>query len=191
MSRVILFFLLFKVNYVFGNSVFSQSADTLIYHYHAEATPSMFDEILVLVKTDNGTKCMYYGPSIEFDDSPEPFLPGFIMLEATNFIMDEGNISFKLNSTGRGYYSQPVELRFREDEDIISSGYKLWIQAPEFFWREVTFEGIYDNSTISIFNKTLRPKEMKVFYRESLRETMNSYKRDLIDAELEKENSAE
>lgn len=150
----------------------------------------MFDEILVLVRSGNETTCMYYGPSIEFDDSPEPFLPGFIMLGATDFVMGDGKISFKLNPAGRRYYSQPVELNLLTDEDVISSGYKLWIQAPEFFWMEVTFEGTYDNDSVSICNKTLRPEETKIFYKEPLRDVMKGYKRSLIDAESERENNA-
>lgn len=197
MNKIVLFFFFisFVVNPIFGRALL-QGNDTICYHYYADSErsngvriPCMYDEILVVINNGNGTECMYYGPSLEFDDSPEPFLPGFITLDATDFLMKNGKVSFKLNPTGRNYYSQPIELNLRTDEDIQNAGYRLWLQFPEFFWMDVMFEGVYDNNTISIRNKTLYPEKMKVFHKEPLHDTMNTYKRNLIEAELERENN--
>lgn len=132
MNKVIVSFILLAI--AIGVKANTLVNDTLCYHYYAsdssvdgQRVPDMFDEILVLVRNGSTAKCLYYGPSIEFDNSPEPFLPGFITLEATDLSMNDGRICFRLNPTGRKYFSQPVELQLHTENEIlaIAYGYKL------------------------------------------------------------------
>ncbi|MDE6647016.1 MAG: hypothetical protein K2K03_04150, partial [Prevotella sp.] len=81
MNKVISSFILLAI--AIGVKANTLANDTVCYHYYAsdssvdgQRVADMFDEILVLVRNGSTTKCLYYGPSIEFDDSPEPFLPG-------------------------------------------------------------------------------------------------------------------
>lgn len=193
MNKVISSFILLAI--AIGVKANTLANDTICYHYYAsdssvdgQCVADMFDEILVLVRNGSTTKCLYYGPSIEFDDSPEPFLPGFITLEATDLSMSDGRICFRLNPTGRKYFSQPVELWLHTESEILDAGYRLWLQAPEFFWLDVMCEGTYNDEQISISNKTLRPEETKVFYKEPIGLARSVYKRDLITTEDELQN---
>lgn len=193
MNKVIASFILLAI--AIGVKANTLANDTVCYHYYAanssvdgKRVSDMFDEILLLVRNGSTTKCLYYGPSVEFDNSPEPFLPGFITLEATDLTMNDGRICFRLNPTGRKYFSQPVELQLHTEREILDAGYHLWLQAPVFFWLDVMCEGTYNDEQISISNKTLRPEETKVFYKEPISLARSVYKRDLITTEDELQN---
>lgn len=173
-----------------------QDSNTLYYYYfddtktiNGKNQPNMCDEVIMITFSQNATKCYYYGTSDEFIDSRDGFLPGFITLEATNVMMKNGKISLTLNSTNHDFYSQPIELFLHTDKDIKSAGYRLWLQAAINCWMKIDMEGTYDNSTLSLTNKTIAPTKRKVFHKVSKDFVTSTYKRSLITKEDERANN--
>jgi hypothetical protein len=173
-----------------------QDSNTQYYYYfddtktiNGKNQPNMCDEVIVMTFSEDATKCYFYGTSDEFMDSREGFLPGFITLEATNVMMENGRISLTFNSTNHNFYSQPIELFLHTDKDIKSAGYRLWLQAAINCWMKIDMEGTYDNSTLLLTNKTIAPNKTKVFRKVSKDFVTSTYKRTLITKEDESANN--
>lgn len=179
------------------NAKAQQSDKTEYYYYYGNKQmvngkniPSMDDEIIMIVYSQNTTKCYYYGTSDEFMDAREGFLPGFITLEATNTVVKDGNISLRFNSTDHDFYSQPIEPFLHTEKEIKSAGYRLWRQASMNAWAQIVMEGRFNSgSTLSLKNITFYPNDTKVFRRVSKAFVTSTYKRSLITTDLERENN--
>lgn len=187
------FFLVLALLFTANKSIIASTPDTLFFHHYASNINGvknfdMEDKIIVIVKDGYKYKCFYYGTSDDFEEAREGYLPGFISVEATNLSVSEGKISFHLNSTNHNFYSQPVEVGLYTDENIIASGYKLWLQASSNCWRDVLFCGTYTQDSIIIHNKTFPYNDSMVFYKEPMAR-IKSYNRNLISSDLERENN--
>ena len=179
-------------------NVKAQTSDKTEYYYYFHNTqkvngkniPDKEDEIIMIVYSQNTTKCYFYGTSDEFDEAREGYLPGFITLEATNAVVKNGNISLRFNSTDHDFYSQPIEPFLHTDKEIKSAGYRLWLQSPINAWTQIVMEGRFNSdSTLSLRNITFYPNDTKVFRRVTKAFVTSTYKRSLITTYLERENN--
>lgn len=175
-------------------SLSAQSNDTICYHYYyanestelATRQVNMNDVILVFV--NKGKECYYYGNSDDFMDARDGFLPGFITLKAENLVMGNGKISFTLDSEDLDFYSQPIGLDKHSKSDILSSGYHRWLQPAFNAWGKAKLEGTYNDSTMTLVNKTFASYDSMVFYKESFEYAKSVYNRSLMTKEDERSN---
>lgn len=174
----------------------AQTSNKTEYYYYFHNTqkvngkniPDMEDEIIMIVYSQNTTKCYFYGTSDEFDEAREGYLPGFITLEATNAVVKDGNISLRFNSTDHNFYSQPIEPFLHTDQEIKSAGYRLWLQGLSD--SQIVMEGRFNSdSTLSLRNITFYPNDTKVFRRVTKAFVTSTYKRSLITPDLERANN--
>ncbi len=173
-----------------------QSCDTLCYHYYFNSeldkqnkTPHMLDEVLVFVRCENQVKCYYYGPSTEFDDSSEMFLPGFTVLLAENTKLTEASVSFCLDSNNKHFYSRQIELGNVNEKSIDLNGYYRWVQPEDEFWKRIRFEGSLDGNKMTLRNTYFGYMNSKVFYLEKYNDVKKKYSRWLISDEDERANN--
>ena len=171
-------FALSILNCFIGVSCFAGlPSDTTYYYYHdasldkvLESKTSFDDEVLMIVSEGNTKSCYFYGCSNEFSDDPaEGVTPGFIVLKATSWSMENGKFSCVLNSTNHKYTNRPVNAGVVEE---IPNGYNPWLQINDYFWSQIELVGTYNSKKIELVNKTLYPEEKKVFRKISSSEIM-------------------
>ena len=185
-------FALSILNCFIGVSCFAGlPSDTTYYYYHdasldkvLESNTSIDDEVLMIVSEENAKSCYFYGTSDEFSDYPrEGFFPGFIVLKATSWSMENGKFSCVLNSTNHKYTNRPVNAGVVEE---IPNGYNPWLQINDYFWSQIELVGTYNSKKIELINKTLYPEEKKVFRKISSSEIKALYNKNLLsDADAE------
>lgn len=177
--------------------VYAQQKDTICYHYYANnhvengvRLPDMEDVILVFVNNGTSTTCYYYGTSDAFCDTREGWLPGFVMLKATELVIDKDKLSFTLDADGMYFYSQPIELGLQNRADILKAGYHSWVQAASNCWDKALMEGSFASNSLTLVNKTFLPNFPMTFHKESLEYVKSIYRKDLISSKDEYDNRA-
>lgn len=127
-----------------------------------------------------GLKCYIHGNTDEFDSAREGYLPGFFVLEAKDFIMDNNHISFTIDSRGYKFTNAPIDVFTNHYSSEYPLGYKAWLQFNKYFWKEIEYSGDYTQDSICL-NST-NDYEKRCFYKKS-KEFISQYNKALLPVE--------
>ena len=166
--------------------------DTL-YFYHesnSDHVPDFCDNVLTIIRNGNEISCYFRGTSDEFDEAREGYFPGFIVLKAKEFVMNDGIISFVLDSNNKYFLNRPIVSEEIIDCSVIPSGYEKWLQMQKYYWKQVAFTGTYDDNSIVLVNKTIYPDLKCEFIKCDLKTVKEKYNTDLFSDDLAKQNAA-
>ena len=116
-------------------------------------------------------KGYFRGTSDEFEESREGYYPGFYVLETQDLKMDNGKISFVLDSRGKVFVNRPVGLDCKSDFSEVPSGYAEWLQMQKCYQKQISFSGTYDDNGLILVNNTVAP-DFKLVFRKCSAETV-------------------
>ena len=96
-----------------GSACFAFEADSIVYYHYAYVKPvpqPAEDEIIALRYYQKAIDLVFWGPTDEFDDAREGYLPGFFVLSGENLVLKEDTLSFTLSIKGEKVFERPVPV---------------------------------------------------------------------------------
>lgn len=178
------------IAFVFVFSLFyaKVAAQTDYYYFcgNDDGKVSFDDMIISVVRTGDSIKCYIHGNTDEFDSAREGYLPGFFVLEAKDFVMNNNHISFKINSNGYSFTNAPIDVFANYYSSEYPFGYKAWLQPNECFWKEIEYTGEYTQDSICLYSTN--DYEFRCFYNKS-KDFISQYNKNIMSAEDANMNS--
>lgn len=125
------------------------------YKYELDEHSRMDDNIIELCYDgDSVVKGYFWGTSDEFDEAREGYYPGFIVLPMEDLKVCTDSIFFVLDSRGKDYFSNCIDVSIHSCEEAKEKGYHPWLQDYDFFYDSVSYKGTIDKDTIILIDKS-------------------------------------
>ncbi|MCM1347458.1 MAG: hypothetical protein NC206_10300 [Bacteroides sp.] len=127
---------------------------SVYYYYYYELQNTRMDDNIIEIRYDGDSvvEGYFWGTSDEFDEAREGYYPGFIVLPMKELKIRTDSIFFALDSRGKDYFSNYIDVSIHSCEEAKENGYHPWLQYYSYFYDSVSYKCAIVNDTIILNN---------------------------------------